>query len=112
MKLSEVDDKVKKLQVQERNYYKGYQIVDVFNKKLEWPSDPRTRVKTDRWIVDKRNGYLFAASGDIYPLGFHLYIQPINEKCRLIYYRDPVSFGYDDKEFMVVAKQIYITSKV
>jgi|WetSurSiteA1Bulk_404760.scaffolds.fasta_scaffold00195_10 hypothetical protein len=113
MKLTEVDSSVKDYQTIEHTYFIGYQVIDKFNKRLEWPSDPRTRVKTDRWITDKRKGFIFSESGDIYELGFHVYLQPIDDKmCRKVYYREPVAYGYDNKEFMVVAKHILIPSKV
>jgi len=111
MRLTKVHHDVKDLQKKKGDVFIGYQVLDKFNKKLEW-IDPRIEntKQIDR-IKDRGQNSRISEIGDIYPSAFHLYLhQDPERKRRLIYYKNPISYGYHNEESVVVAKRIFYSS--
>jgi hypothetical protein len=106
VRLTITDDSVKKYESKEGTYFIAYQIFEIFNKKLELFDK---RVKTNRWLEFKTTGTRSSGAGELYPDGYHLYLQEVNNvKCRKIYYKEPVAYGYIDETPAVVARRIFI----
>jgi hypothetical protein len=113
MCLDYLDPTAKSYTIKKGKKLVGYKIFNTLNHQISFES-MHYRVRTNTWIKDKETEKLRIPSyGVTYPTGFHIYLTqpPWYKHPRKVYYKRPVTYGWQYGQPIVVARELFIPRK-
>jgi len=115
MCLNSLNKKAKRYMKKEKGQLVGWKIFEIFHHQLNfyflWQ-----RARTERWLTDTNIKILHTVfQQQPYQTGYHIYLKESDAKKRSkdprkVYYKNPTSWGYQDRCPIVVARKLFIPS--